>query len=163
MPRVPRILIVDDFSDMAELLSLFLSRVGGYETRTANSGFEAIRIAEEFRPDVILLDLTMPNLNGFQTARCIRSKAWGRGISFIAMSGYSDDRYERRAYEAGFLEYLPKPMQLGRIVAAIEQLSYSDFGATPPNLSAIYSPPKAASRPAARQLHPVFLRLVSKN
>ncbi len=79
------------------------------------------------------------------------------------MSGYSDDKYEPLAYEAGFMEYLPKPMQLGRIVAAIEQLSHSDFGATGPNLPAIYSPPKAATRPAARQLHPVFLRLVSKN
>lgn len=140
MRRIPRILVVDDVLEMAELLSIFLTRVGGYETRTANNGFEAIRIAEEFRPDVILLDIAMPNLDGFATAKRIRSKPWGKDTLFIAMSGYFDNKYERRAYEAGFMEYLPKPMQLKRIVDAIEQFSHTDRAATSRNLPVVYSP-----------------------
>ncbi len=124
MPRVPRILIIDDFLDMTELLSLFLSRVGGYETRTANYCFEAIRVAEEFRPDIILLDIGMPNLNGFAITKRIRSEPWAKGITFIAMSGFIDEKFERRVYEAGFVEYLPKPIPLKSIVDAIEHCSH---------------------------------------
>ncbi len=155
MPRVPRILVVDDVLDIAELLSVFLSRAGGYETLTANNGFEAVRIAEEFRPDVILLDIGMPNVDGFATAKRIRSKPWGKDMLFIGMSGHFDSkRYERRAYEAGFEQYLSKPVSLNSILDAI-QVSRPHL-ASASRLPALYSPPKAATR----AVHPVSLRAV---
>ncbi len=129
MRRVPRILIVDDVVEMTELLSLFLGRVGGYETRTATNGLEAIRVAEEFRPDVILLDIAIPCLNGFDTAKRIRSEPWGKATLFIGMSGHSHPKYAQRAREAGFVEYLSKPMPLPIIVDVIEKfLKKSDGG-----------------------------------
>ncbi len=128
MPRVPRILIVDDACDITELLNRLLSRIGGYETRTASNGLDAIRIAEEFRPDIILLDIGMPHLNGFDTAKRIRSETWGKATVFIGMSGYCGPKYEQRAREAGFLEYLPKPMPLRTVVDVIEKFSSKSDG-----------------------------------
>ncbi len=121
MARAPRILIVDDVLELTELLSLMLGSVGGYETRTATNGLEAIRIAEEFRPDFVLLDIGMPNVNGFETAKRIRSEAWGKDMLFIGMSGYLDSSYAGRAREAGFKEYLPKPMPLQSIMDVIQK------------------------------------------
>jgi CheY-like chemotaxis protein len=119
---MPRILLVDDVLELTELLSHFL-RVGGYETRIATNGLEAIRIAEEFLPDFVLLDIGMPNLNGFDTAKRIRSKAWSKGMLFIGMSGYSDSKYTRRAREAGFKEYLLKPTPLKTVMDVIEKVT----------------------------------------
>ena len=128
MLRSSRILLVDDFLDITELLSHLLNRVGGYETRTATNGLDAIRIAKEFRPDVILLDIGMPNLNGFDTAKRIRSEAWGKATVFIGMSGYCSPEYAQRGREAGFVEDLPKPMPLRTIVNAIEKFSNRSAG-----------------------------------
>ncbi len=160
MRRIPRILVVDDVFDIVGLLSELLSHVAGYETQTANDGFEAIRAAEEFRPDVILFDIAMPVLNGFDRAKRIRSETWGRNILFIGMSGYGDTKYARRARKDGFKEYLPKPSPLKRIMDMVEQFSHPDLTATSRNLPEIYSRPRAVNWPVAEGFNPVSRALV---
>ncbi len=125
MTTSPRIVIVDDFPDTAELLGNLLTRVGGYETRTATNGLEGIRIVEEFRPEFVLLDIGMPNLNGFDTAKRIRREAWGRAMALIAMSAQWNEEYGRWALEAGFDGYLLKPMLVMSIVDLIQKFSHS--------------------------------------
>ncbi len=125
MPRTPRILIVDDFPHTAESLGRLL-RGFGYEVRTATDGLQAIAIAKDFRPEFVLLDIGMPNLNGFDTAKHMRNEDWSRGMKFIALSGHRSQGYQRRAREAGFDRYLFKPVPAKNIAALIEKISDVD-------------------------------------
>ena len=126
MPTTPRILVVDDFSETAKLLGYLLNRIGGFDTRTATDGFEGIRIAEECRPQFVFIDIGMPGLNGFETAKRIREEAWGKGMQLIAMSACWDEEYHRRGQEAGFDGYVLKPMPVKALVDLIEELSHAD-------------------------------------
>jgi CheY-like chemotaxis protein len=104
-----RILIVDDLRDSAESLELLL-RLAGHETRIAFDGAEAVDMAEAFRPDVILLDLGMPRLNGFDACRRIRAQAWADGVLLVAVTGWGQDTDRQRSTEAGFDAHLVKPV-----------------------------------------------------
>jgi CheY-like chemotaxis protein len=126
MATTPRILIVDDFSETAALLGHLLSRLAGFETRTATDGFQAIRVAEEFRPEFVFLDIGMPNLNGFETAKRIRKQPWSKGVILIAMSAHWDEQDQRWAEKAGFDGYLLKPMPIKALVDLIEKFSHAD-------------------------------------
>jgi CheY-like chemotaxis protein len=112
-----RILVVDDNADAAASLALLL-RLMGHETRTANNGIEAIEVADQFQPDVALLDIGMPNLNGYETARRMRQKAWGREMLLVAVTGWGQEADRRRSSDAGFNSHLVKPVD----VAEIERL-----------------------------------------
>jgi PAS domain S-box-containing protein len=112
-----RILVVDDNEDAAATLALLLQMMG-HETRTANDGFEAIEVAGDFRPDITLLDIGMPNLNGYETARCMRQKTWGREMLLVALTGWGQEADRRRSNDAGFNLHLVKPVD----VAEIERL-----------------------------------------
>lgn len=127
MVRTARILIVDDLPDIAEIFA-YLFRHFGYESRIASDGLQAIAIAEEFRPGFVLLDLGLPNINGFETAKRIRNEAWSRGMVLIALSGHWSKEYQRFAQEVGFDRYLCKPMPVKDIVALIEELSHLEDG-----------------------------------
>ena len=118
-PRRPghRILVVDDNEDAAASLALLL-RLMGHETRTANNGLEAIEVADEFQPDVALLDIGMPKLNGYETARRMRQKTWGREMLLVALTGWGQEADRRRSSDAGFNSHLVKPVD----VAEIERL-----------------------------------------
>ena len=114
-----RVLVVDDNEDGAESLALFL-QIGGHEVKTAYDGEEAVAAAESFRPEVILLDIGMPKLNGYEACRRIRERDWGRDIVLIAQTGWGQDEDKRRAKEAGFDQHLVKPVDplaLMKIVA----------------------------------------------
>jgi PAS domain S-box-containing protein len=104
-----RILVADDNRDTAESLSLVLS-LCGHEVRTAFDGEEATRVAEQFRPDVALLDLGMPKASGHEVARRIREQPWGRDVLLIAQTGWGQDDDQRRTREAGFDHHLVKPV-----------------------------------------------------
>ncbi|HVG08628.1 MAG TPA: ATP-binding protein [Thermoanaerobaculia bacterium] len=104
-----RILVVDDNRDSAESLALLL-QVTGNEVRTAFDGLEAVEEAERFRPDVVLLDIGMPKLNGYEAARRIRGEPWGKGMLLIAQTGWGQEEDRRRSQEAGFDAHLTKPV-----------------------------------------------------
>ena len=104
-----RILIVDDASDVAESMGVLLDMLG-YETRTACDGLAGLAAAAELRPDVALLDIGMPKMNGYELARRIREEAWGKDMVLIAVTGWGQEEDKRRSREAGFNHHLVKPL-----------------------------------------------------
>ena len=108
-PNRRRILVVDDNLDSAESLATLLS-LRGNETHTANDGQEAVEAAARLRPDVILLDIGMPNMNGYEACRRIRQQPGGDDVVIIALTGWGQDEDRRRSSEAGFDEHLVKPL-----------------------------------------------------
>jgi PAS domain S-box-containing protein len=112
-----RILVVDDNCDAADSLGMLL-RLKGNEIRNAHDGLYAIEVAESFRPDLILLDIGLPKLNGYEVARRIRQQPWGRDIVLVALTGWVQDEDKIRSKEAGFDFHLAKPLEL----AALESL-----------------------------------------
>lgn len=104
-----RILIVDDNQDGANSLAMML-RMMGHETITAYDGEEGLSIAEKTKPDVILFDIGLPKLNGYEAARKIRQQPWSRNVVLIAITGWGQDEDRRRSKEAGFAFHLVKPV-----------------------------------------------------
>lgn len=104
-----RILVADDNQDAATSLALLL-KIMGHETRTAHDGLEALDAAAAFRPDVTLLDIGMPKLNGYEACRRIRQQAWGEGMVLIALTGWGQEDDKRQAQEAGFDHHMTKPV-----------------------------------------------------
>src|SRR5690606_17534168 len=114
-----RVLVVDDNEDGAESLAMFL-QIGGHEVKTAYDGEAAVAAAEAFRPEVVLLDIGMPKLNGYEACRRIRESDWGRDMVLIAQTGWGQEEDKRRTLEAGFDQHLVKPVDpvaLMKIVA----------------------------------------------
>jgi CheY-like chemotaxis protein len=105
-----RILVVDDNLDSAKSLALML-RMMGNETRTANDGLEALEIAADYEPNLIMLDIGMPRLNGYETARRIRDEKWGRDIVLVALTGWGQEEDRRKSHEAGFDSHIVKPIE----------------------------------------------------
>ena len=83
----------------------------GHEIATAYDGIEGIEVAETFRPDVILLDIGLPRLNGLEMARLIREQPWGKSILLVAVTGYGQEEDRRRSLEAGFDYHMVKPIR----------------------------------------------------
>jgi signal transduction histidine kinase len=113
-----RVLVVDDNADAAEALAIML-RLSGHEVETAFDGIEALRVAETFAPEVVLLDLGMPRLNGYDTARTMRTKPWGRDIRLIALTGWGQPKDRSQTLEAGFNAHLVKPVGEEDLLAAL--------------------------------------------
>jgi CheY-like chemotaxis protein len=102
---------VDDNRDGANSLAMML-RLMNNEVVTANDGVEALDVAERFRPEVILMDVGMPRLNGLDAAREIRKRPWGTGITIIALTGWGQEGDRERSREAGCDGHLVKPVHL---------------------------------------------------
>lgn len=109
VPSRRRVLVVDDNRDAALTLSM-LVRVMGGEVRSAHDGRQALVEAEQFRPDVILLDLGLPEMDGLEVCRRVRELPWGRGVLLVALTGWGQDDDRRRSREAGFDRHLVKPV-----------------------------------------------------
>jgi PAS domain S-box-containing protein len=120
-----RILVVDDNRDAANSMAIMLNMMG-HETRTAYDGVEAIQISAAYHPSVILLDIGLPKMSGYEAARHIRQQPWGKGMALIALTGWGQEADARRALEAGFDHHLTKPAEL----AALEKL-LARIGALP--------------------------------
>jgi CheY-like chemotaxis protein len=120
-PRVRRILVADDFPQAAETLAQLL-RQEGYEVQIARDGLEAVTAAERSHPDVIVLDLAMPELNGYDAARKIRQESWGKDVVLIALTGWGQQRDRHRTKEAGFDAHLTKPVKYEAILELLEKL-----------------------------------------
>ena len=112
-----RILVVDDNKDSADSLGMLL-RLKGNDIRTAYDGLEAVEVAETFHPELVLLDIGLPKLNGYEVARRIRQQPWGRDVVLVALTGWGQDEDRRRSQEAGFNFHIVKPVEL----AALEEL-----------------------------------------
>lgn len=104
-----RILVADDNRDGAETMSMLL-QLSGHEVYLAHSGAEAFEVAKRERPDIAVLDIGMPDLNGYEVAERIRREAWGERIKLIAMTGWGQPEDKRRALAAGFNYHLTKPV-----------------------------------------------------
>ncbi len=111
------ILVVDDNRDAAANLAMMLA-IQGNETRTAHDGLAALEVGAAFLPDAVLLDIEMPKLNGYDTARRIRQESWGRNVTLVALTGWGQEEDRRRSREAGFDHHAVKPVE----PAALEQL-----------------------------------------
>ena len=104
-----KILVADDDQDSAESLAMLIQLMG-HDVRAAQSGLAAIDVAEAFRPDLIVLDIGMPGLDGYEVCRRIRQHEWGRAIVIAALTGWSRDEDRDRSEQAGFNHYLIKPV-----------------------------------------------------
>ena len=104
-----RILIVDDNMDGADSLAMMLKMMGN-DARTAYDGQEGVELAEEFRPEVVLFDIGMPKLNGYEACRLIRKQPWGRKVIVIAITGWGQDDDRQRSHDAGFDHHMVKPV-----------------------------------------------------
>jgi PAS domain S-box-containing protein len=105
-----RILVVDDDRDLANSLAMLLTSMGN-EVQTAHDGAEALRIATEFRPDAVALDVSLPTMSGFDVVRQLRQETWGEKIIAIALTGWTQDDVRQRALEVGFDHYVVKPVE----------------------------------------------------
>jgi PAS domain S-box-containing protein len=118
VPR--RILVVDDNVDAATTLHVLLRSLG-HETRVAHDGMAALDIAREFRPEVILLDIGMPGLDGYEVARRLRAMNHGETFRIVAITGWGQEADRTRSKEAGFDLHLVKPVDPGVLVSVLEQ------------------------------------------
>jgi CheY-like chemotaxis protein len=108
-PAPRRILVVDDNRDSAESLAMLLE-VHGHQAFRAHDGLEAVEAATRLQPDVILLDIGLPTLNGYETARRIRERRGGKRPMLVALTGWGQEEDRRRSEEAGFDAYMVKPV-----------------------------------------------------
>jgi PAS domain S-box-containing protein len=122
-----RILIVDDNQDSADSLAMLL-QIMGNEVGTAYDGEQAVEAAEAIRPDVALLDIGMPKLNGYDTCRRMREQPWGKGMFLIALTGWGRAEDRRRADEAGFDLHMVKPVDPDVLVKLLASWSREHGG-----------------------------------
>jgi CheY-like chemotaxis protein len=104
-----KVLVVDDSHDTALMLAKQVE-LSGHETRVAHDGAEALRLAEQFRPDTAILDIGLPGLDGYELARRLRAEPWGERMVLLAATGWGQPEDRRRSREAGFDDHLVKPV-----------------------------------------------------
>jgi CheY-like chemotaxis protein len=120
IPR--RILVVDDFASLTEGLANWLRGLG-HEVALAFDGREGIEVAERFRPHIILLDIGMPHLDGYQMVQRIRQKSWGKEVVLIALTGYRAEEDRKRIREVGFNAHLVRPLVYKQVAALLANFS----------------------------------------
>ncbi|HEX4441850.1 MAG TPA: ATP-binding protein [Thermoanaerobaculia bacterium] len=113
-----RVVVVDDNEDSADGLAMLL-RLEGHEVATAHDGLEAVSVTEAFRPDVVLLDIGLPGISGYEAARRIRALDGGKRIRLIALTGWGQQEDRRKSTEAGFDLHLVKPVEPADLEGAL--------------------------------------------
>jgi PAS domain S-box-containing protein len=122
--RARRILVVDDNVDHASMLRILLGELG-HQVATAHDGLQGMKLAQEFRPDLVFLDLGLPELNGFEVCRRLRQVPEFEQIPIVAVTGYARASDRKKALEAGFTDHVAKPFDIARIVESV-------YGSTAP-------------------------------
>jgi CheY-like chemotaxis protein len=126
-----RVLIADDLPDAARSLAMLVELYGA-EVRFTLDGEETVRVAESFRPEIVLMDISMPGMSGYDAARAIREAPWGRAMVLIALTGWGRSADLERARMAGFDGHLLKPVEpeaLIRVIADLRQRKRAGDGA----------------------------------
>ena len=116
-----RVLVVDDNRDSAASLALLL-KITGNETLVACDGLEAIEAAEQFHPDMVLLDIGLPKMNGFDACRHIREQAWGKNMVLVALTGWGQEEDRIKSKDAGFDHHLIKPVEFDTLMRMLGEL-----------------------------------------
>jgi len=116
-----RILVVDDNKDSALSLGLTL-KYRGHTTRMAHDGIESLAVAKDFLPDVILLDIGLPKLNGYEVCRYVRRQSWGRSMVLIALTGWGQEEDMMKSKEAGFNFHMVKPVVAADLAKLLDGL-----------------------------------------
>jgi CheY-like chemotaxis protein len=119
---VLRILIIDDYADVADSLAL-LARMWGHDARVAYEGLSGIELAQTFRPDIVLLDLGLPKVDGYQVAQRLRKIPSLAGVRLVAVTGHAGEIYHRQARAAGFDHFLTKPVEPGLLEQTLRRLA----------------------------------------
>jgi CheY-like chemotaxis protein len=117
-----RVLVVDDNRDAAETLSMLLEFMGSKEVRVAHDGPAALAAMETFRPDVVLLDIGMPGMDGNEVARRIREQPRYAGTRLVALTGWGQEEDRKRTHESGFDHHLTKPVDIAALQSLLSQL-----------------------------------------
>lgn len=120
-----RILIADDNVDAADVLRMALDWEG-HEVRVAHDGLDVLALADEFAPDIILCDIGLPGIDGYEVARRLRSQARHAHVLLVAVTGYASDSDRRRTREAGFDVHLAKPVDFERLTQALQRAEPGD-------------------------------------
>jgi len=123
-PSARRILIVDDNRDSAESLAMLLD-ITGNQTYMAHDGLEALESINAHRPEVVLLDIGLPKLDGHEVCRHLRSQPWGKDIVVIALTGWGQEDDRRKSEEAGFNGHLVKPVDYDKLLELLGSLTGS--------------------------------------
>ena len=118
--RATRLLIVEDNDDTASVLRWGLEQLG-YEVAIAHDGPVALQVAQTFSPDVAVLDLNLPVMDGWELAKRLRTRK--SGLHVIAVTGYGEDEARARSSQAGFSDHLTKPVDIDAIHAAVQRLA----------------------------------------
>jgi DNA-binding response OmpR family regulator len=109
-----RVLVVDDNHDAADTLARAIAKFG-YEAKAAYDGNQAIEESATFLPDMALIDIAMPGLDGYETVSRLRKQRGSAYIIMVAVTGWAGDEYKRKAYDCGFDLYIVKPMSIGTL------------------------------------------------
>jgi CheY-like chemotaxis protein len=128
-PLKRRILIADDNPDVVEAFEIMLETLG-HEVQTAHDGFEVLEKAEQFRPEIAVLDIGMPRLNGYDAARQLRQRPWSSDLILVAVTGWGSDKDKRESQEAGFDVHWVKPIdpvEFGEWVGGQANRKYGKF------------------------------------
>ena len=129
METTLRVLVVDDYDEAAELLGRLVEKIGHTVAR-ARDGEEALRVGVEFQPDVVIMDITMPGMDGYETAAAMRKTPWGGIAHLAALTGWSGPEDIQRAKDAGFDSHLEKPTGAAELRALFEAIHrHADEGA----------------------------------
>jgi CheY-like chemotaxis protein len=116
-----RVLLVDDHNDSRRMLGMMLT-ISGHEVLESGNGIEAIRVASSELPDVAIVDIALPGIDGYEVARRLRADPGTRSMGLIALSGYGQEEDRRCAYEAGFDVHLVKPVEAARLSETIARV-----------------------------------------
>jgi signal transduction histidine kinase len=114
----PSVLVVDDTLENLRLLSHMLGEKG-YDVRAVTNGRQALRAVEDDPPDLILLDAMMPEMNGFEVCRQLKSHSWGRDVPIMFLTALNDTTDKLRAFDAGAVDYITKPFQIEEVHARV--------------------------------------------
>jgi len=125
-----RILVVDDNVDAADSLALILE-LRGHTAATAYGGARALELAREAAPDVVFLDIGLPEMDGYAVARCLRAMPALRATTLVALTGWGTEEDKRRAFEAGFDVHLTKPVDARSIDDVIAEVGARELASAP--------------------------------